>query len=139
MKTIITNIVDLLFNNIPFSKKEETIKYNVEKSLNSIYHQNKQEDEIKNLKNILEQSQDLYEVGKLAGYSQEDIDEIKSSDNIQDKKTVLKLINKYKKLIILESFVVAFLVSIIVNNASYMLYVTCYSLYFCTDWYYIIF
>lgn len=127
MKTIITNIVDLLFNNIPFSKKEETIKYNVEKSLNSIYHQNKQEDEIKNLKNILEQSQDLYEVGKLAGYSQEDIDEIKSSDNIQDKKTVLKLINKYKKLIILESFVVAFLVSIIVNNASYMLHVILYT------------
>ena len=119
MIEILKNIVDILFNNIPFSRKAEEAKLNIRKSLEKLYYENIDNDSIGNLEDILKQAPNLYKAGELAGYCHKDIDSLKDKQEMKDKKSVQKLFNSYKRFIILESLFCTFIISLLINLICY--------------------
>ncbi|WP_296877107.1 metallophosphoesterase family protein [Thomasclavelia sp.] len=124
MNDVFKKLVDVIFTKIPFSKKAEAVKYDVQKTLENLYVQENKETEINGLKNILAKVNDIYDAGKLAGYSETEIDELKDMSDLKDKKATQKVMKKYRRMILLESLIIMFMVNLMINIA-YNLFFNC--------------
>ena len=122
MNDVFKKLVDVIFTKIPFSKKAEAVKYDVQKTLENLYVQENKETEINGLKNILAKVNDIYDAGKLAGYSETEIDELKDMSDLKDKKATQKVMKKYRRMILVESLIIMFMVNLIINAAYNLLF-----------------
>ena len=121
MKKIIQNILEILFTNIPFSRKTEEAKYKIEKALEKQYViSSTNNGTMDSLQNIVNLSSDIYKAGILAGYTKEEIDLLKDSKNIKNKKELQKLFKKYKTYTLVESAVTSYIIFNIINFICYM-------------------
>lgn len=124
MNDVFKKLVDVIFTKIPFSKKAETVKYDVQKALENLYDLENKETEINGLKNILAKVNDIYDAGKLAGYSETEIDELKDITDLKDKKATQKVMKKYRRMILIESLIIMFMANLMINTA-YNLFFNC--------------
>lgn len=124
MNDVFKKLVDVIFAKIPFSKKAETVKYDVQKALENLYDLENNETEINGLKNILAKVNDIYDAGKLAGYSETEIDELKDMSDLKDKKATQKVMKKYRRMILIESLIIMFMANLMINIA-YNLFFNC--------------
>ena len=104
MKEILQNIIEILFDKIPFSKKSEKVKSDIKKALEKLYEQKSNTaNPIENLEYILSHASNLYQAGQLAGYHHQDIDLLKDEQNIKNEREVAKIFNRYKRYVVFES------------------------------------
>lgn len=117
MEKIILFIVELLFEKVPFSKKAEEAKFRIQKTLENEYIRKctTEEHSMAVLENVIKQTHDIYEAGKLAGYSREDINSIVNTQEISDFKNLKKLIKKSKYYLIMESVLIMLFISSVIN------------------------
>ena len=120
MKEILQNIIEILFDKIPFSKKSEKVKSDIKKALEKLYEQKSNTaNPIENLEYILSHASNLYQAGQLAGYHHQDIDLLKDEQNIKNEREVAKIFNRYKRYVVFESLFCAFIISLFINLICY--------------------
>lgn len=112
MYRVLQEIIEILFNNIPFSRKSEIAKYKIKEAFKTKYGE---DNSIEVLEEIISHSHSLIEAGKLAGYTESEINLISSQQNIKNKKDLKKLFQKYKSLIICEVLSISYNLFLIIN------------------------
>lgn len=117
MEKIILFIVELLFEKVPFSKKAEEAKFKIQQTLENEYIREctTEENSMTVLENVIKQTPDIYEAGKLAGYSKEEINSIVNTQEISDFKNLQKIIKKSKHYLIIESLLIMLFISSVIN------------------------
>lgn len=116
MKNIIQNIVDLLFENMPFSRKTEEIKYKIENILENKYKNSEKDKSIEKLEDIFQDIDKLYQE---AGYSEEEIKELSNYEGSIELKELKKKFKKYKRYLLWESFFIMRILSLLIGLISY--------------------
>lgn len=106
MKEFIEKIAEKLFENIPFSNASDNARINIEKVLCDEYDKELENNDnsIDAAGNVLKSYSTFEKAAKAGGYTDEDIAEFVSTDDVSDKKAVKGIWRKYKIYILMQSF-----------------------------------
>lgn len=116
MHRVLQEIIEILFKNVPFSRKAEAAKFKIKETFKMKYGE---DDSIEVLEEIIKHSHSLIEAGEIAGYSEQEIDLLSSQQNIKDKKIIKKLFKKYKRFVISESLLISYNLFLLINFICY--------------------
>lgn len=111
MKEFIKKTAEKLFENIPFSNTSENARINIEKVLCDEYEKELENNDncIDAAGNILKRYNTFEKAAKAGGYTDDEIAEIGSTDDVSDKKAVVGIWRKYKLYILLQALFITFL------------------------------
>lgn len=119
MKEFIKKTAEKLFENIPFSNTSENARINIEKVLCDEYEKELENNDncIDAAGNILKRYNTFEKAAKAGGYTDDEIAEIGSTDDVSDKKAVVGIWRKYKLYILLQ----ALFITLLLNSVAFIL------------------
>lgn len=111
VKEFIKKTAEKLFENIPFSNASENARINIEKVLCDEYDRELESNDnsIDATGNVLKRYSTFEKAAKSGGYTDEEIAELISTDDVSDKKEIKGIWRKYKLYILIQSFFITFL------------------------------
>lgn len=112
MKDFIREIVELLFENIPFSKDSEEAKSKITAALKKEYtKENERSSAIEAVATIINRYPHIREAAHLIDYDQTEIAMLLNHDVVFNKGSFKKIWKKIKRFIFMECFLVTFIIS----------------------------
>lgn len=116
MKDFINGIVELLFENIPFSKASEEAKSKITAALKKEYiKETEQSSSIEAIAAIINRYPHIQEAARLIDYDQKEIDALLNNDIILNKTSFKKIWKKTKRFIFIECLLLTLIISILLQ------------------------
>lgn len=123
IRKVFQSMVELLFQDIPFSRKAEEAKERICDRLQGLWEKEEGEKSpLETVERILEKADQLEKVGALAGYSKEELAQLTAKEDLKDEKKLRKIFYEYKRYILSETFLIvclAFLAAGCICNFSF--------------------
>lgn len=116
MKKLLKNMVELLFQKIPFSRKAEEAKQRICDRLFQISEKEMAEKPpMEVLEELVQKADTLEKAGTLAGYSRDELDQLLMEENLKNQKGIRKVFHKYKWFLLVETLLVVGFVLLVIG------------------------